>query len=425
MINRKLFIRAVTLCDQVLFSAGNFLFTIMLARYYSEIALAGYGIGLSIAMTIQGVQRSCYMVQNSVLSPHIVRRRATKVMGQQAVIWGILIALELIALLMSGIVMGTGEYYRAIAFSTVVCTLIYIQLDFDRIMMIKHARFIDPLVMSALFLLLNLALFFTIPRYHVSYEWMMSLMGFYTILRSFWLMSVVGIPDLFWGWRLVARDVRRYLAASLVGVAGTVSYSYFPIFTLGSVAPPIQAAAFGAMRSLMQPLIIIVRSLDIVDKNFFQKNVQTAADMRHAFFRPFITYGLLSMAAVVGAALFGNRIVRLIYGVKYAAFSHLLIGWGLIFSMMTISNPIETLIVKLDKINIYNLYRIPAGIVGIILAILLCRHFGAWGAIIASMGGWGISVMGGLWLLRGVIFSRTDARTPPQDADTGGVHLFT
>jgi len=106
----------------------------------------------------------------------------------------------------------------------------------------------------------------------------------------------------------------------------------------------------------------------------------------------------------IGMAVLGEPIVRLVYGEKYAAYSHLLVGWGMIFMMLSMTSPIETVIVKLGKINQYNLMRIPAGIIGVILSYLLCADMGAWGAIIACLAGWITSVSLALWLMRHVIF---------------------
>src|SRR4051812_2378090 len=90
----RLSMRALSLGDQLLFSAANFLLMLMLARYYSDVEVSGFGIGLSIALIVQGTQRTCYIVQNSVLSPGIFRRRSDKVLGQHLIVWAFIIAAE-------------------------------------------------------------------------------------------------------------------------------------------------------------------------------------------------------------------------------------------------------------------------------------------------------------------------------------------
>lgn len=417
--SRKLLIRAISLSDQVLFSGANFLLTIILARFFSEIELASYGIGLSIAMTLQGVQRSSYVVQNSLLVPPVFKRRARKVIGQQLVAWAFLFSLELLTIFGCSFIWGESPFFRAIAYSSVVLTLVYIQLDFDRILMIKYERFVDPLVTSALYLVVVGSMYMLIPIYHLSFEFFMVVIGLYTFLKSSWLLAIIGKPDLFWGWRLMVRDARRYFLASIVGVAGYAGYSNFPIFVLGSVAAPVQSAAYAAMRSLMQPLLVVVKSLDIIDKNFFPSHSKSKDNLRGPFLRLFALYGGGALAMIAGMAVFGEPIVRFVYGEKYATYSDLLVGWGLIFLMLTITSPIETVIVKLNKINSYNLMRIPAGIVGVVLAYLLCADMGAWGAILACLSGWTISVGSALWMMRSVLAPHTfPSHTLPSTSTT-------
>ncbi len=404
LLKKKSMIRIISLCDQVFFSAANFIFTILLAKYYSEVELAAYGIGLSIAITLQGIQRNTYMIQNSVLLPRILRRRATKVMGQQVIVWGFLFCAEMLVWGLYVVSGGESPLVLGAFYSTIVLTLIYIQLDFDRILLIKHERFVDPLVTSFLFLGVTGALFFAIPRFALSYEAMMAIIGIFTFIKSFWLILIIGPPHLYWGWRFMIRDFRKYIVASLLGVGGYAAYNNFPIFILSAVTAPIQSAAFAAMRSLLQPLLVVVRSLDIIDKNFFQNQDKSLAGLRRSFLRLLFLYGAGALVMVLGMAVFGHSVVHLVYGEKYAPYSGLLFGWGLVFFMLTISNPIETVIVKRGKLNLYNLYRIPAGVVGLGLAMVLCRPYGAWGAIWACFGGWVVSVCLALWLIREVIF---------------------
>lgn len=410
--DRKIFIRGISLSDQVFFSGANFLFTIILAKFFSEIELAAYGIGLSVAMTLQGIQRTSYVVQNSLLPQPILRRRATKILGQQLIAWIFLCGAAAIAIFIASFIWGDSHFFWAIVFASSVLTLMYIQLDFDRILMIKYERFIDPLLTSAGYLFLMAGMFFIIPAYQISFDFFMVIVGIFTLLKSSWLLVVIGKPDLFWGWRLMKRDMKRYLGASLLGVAGYVGYSNFPIFILGAVAAPIQSAAYAGMRSLMQPLLVVVRSLDIIDKNFFPAHSKKDNDLRAPFLRLFALYGGGALLITIIMAIVGEPLVRLVYGEKYVEYHHLLVGWGMIFVLLSMTSPIETVIVKLGKINQYNLMRIPAGIVGVILSYLLCADMGAWGAIIACLSGWVVSVALALWLIRGVLAPKFYGASP-------------
>jgi hypothetical protein len=63
LMQKPYIIRLITLGDQCLFAAGNFLLTILLTRFYTDIDLAAYGIALAIALVLQGVQKNMYVIQ--------------------------------------------------------------------------------------------------------------------------------------------------------------------------------------------------------------------------------------------------------------------------------------------------------------------------------------------------------------------------
>jgi len=408
--HKKTMIRLAALGDQVLFSGANFILTIILARFYSEVELAAYGIAITIALMISSIQQNTYVIQNAVLPPVIMRRRGAKVFGEQLIAWGLVFLIEVLCL---GTICAIGDnslYFKAIAVSTISCTLLYMQISLDRVLLIKHERFVDPLVTSALFLILIGGLFFAVPHYGLGFNFTMLLIGIFTVFKNIWIGCVIGKPDFFWGWRLLMRDSRRYFISASMGVAGSAGFINIPVFVLGYLSTPIQTAVFGAMRSLMQPVMVILRSLDVIDKNYFQQKGSSYAVMHKAVLKLLVIYGSLALSALLVMAIFSRLIVHLAYGEKYIEYSNLLAGWGAIFFFIAISNPIETVLVKLKRFKIYNYYRIPAGLLGICLSISLSGSMGAWGAVIACIAGWTVSVSVGLWLIRDVLFFKMGER---------------
>ena len=91
---------------------------------YGVLLLSAYGIGLSVSLVMQGLLRNCYMVQNSVLPPAIVRNRAAKVMGQHLIIW-LTIAIVESVLLIALLEDGTDARAVSIMAATLTTTLIY------------------------------------------------------------------------------------------------------------------------------------------------------------------------------------------------------------------------------------------------------------------------------------------------------------
>lgn len=399
MRKKEMIIRAITLGDQLSFSVANFILSIIFARFYSEVELAAYVMGLSIALTIQGIQRNCYIVQNAILSPPVLRRRASAVIGQQIIIWvGLLAAQSFVTLAVFQIT--DNVFYHQIAVSTIICTLIYMALEFDRIMMIKHEQYLRAAGLSIAFFVLISALFFVVPMFDISFFVTMSVIALFMLVKMCILVVSVAAPNFFWGWRLVRRDFRRSFRSAFVGVAGYSGHNHIPLLVLGwSSAPPIQAAAFGAMRGLMQPLQIIARSLDLIDKNLFQKRVKEEGGILCVLKRQLVIYGMLSACVVAGTLLVGEYVIYFAYGEKYAGFSHILVGWAFIFSLLAITLPLETVLVKLGRLNKYNYYRIGAGIIGTLLSFALWEDYGAMGSVLACMAGWVVSVMCAVYLI--------------------------
>lgn len=407
-LSQRLGLRAISFLDQLLFSVGNFLLAVTFARYYSDTEVAGFGIALSIAMMIQGAQRTWYIVQNSVLPPSLFCHRTAKTLGHHLIVLGFLLGLEI---LLGATVLAffPGDLSLDTVGSTLCLTLIYAHLDFERIAFLKHKKYLDPLIASAAFFVLAGGLFFAVPEWQIGFLTSLALVSLYAILKITRLIFLTEKPDFVRGWAMTRSSLRKHLAPALLGIAGATGYTHVPLFVLNSVAAPIHGAAFTALRSLMQPLNIVIRSLDVIDKNVFQAGTGTDLKaLRTAFLRQFALYGGISAATILATPFFGEMLLHILYGDKYGAFADTLIYWAVLFACMTVTLPIETVIVKRGLLKAYNLWRLVAGGVGAVLAMFLCAPLGLTGAVISYMSGWVLSVLLALWLIRDVLFLRTE-----------------
>lgn len=404
--SQGLYLRSMSLADQVCFAAANFILTITLARFYSESEIAGFGVGVSVAIIIQGTLRNLYVVQNSVLASAIFQRRVDKVMGQHLIIWSIIIAAEfIIAFLLQWF--SPDAYHQAILISIVTCSLIFAQLDFDRVVLIKHEKYKDPFIASGFFLVLNLILFFAAPYWGLSFLTIMFLIAGYAVTKIVRLIFLVGKPNFFWGWRLAKKSISRNSFGTMTGIISSTGFGHVPIFVLSSVTSPIHSAAFVAMRAIIQPLNVIIRALDVIDKNTFQHSgIITPLLMRQIILKQSIVYAALSAFAFLGTLGLGREILSLIYGNRYDDFFSVLVGFAFLFTISSMTYPLETALVRMNLLNRYNYLRLLAGALGVILSVLLCPTFGALGAVMASIGGWVASFGIALWLLRDLFLTR-------------------
>ncbi|MCB1562662.1 MAG: hypothetical protein KDJ75_03730 [Alphaproteobacteria bacterium] len=400
-------LRGLSLLDQLFFSAANFILMLTLARYYPSTDVAGYGIGLSIALILQSVQRTLYVVQNAILPAPVFRRRSAAVMGEHLLLWGAVISAGLL-ISVTVFLLFPSAYVAAILEAGIACCLIYTQLDFDRMCLLKHEKYKDPLIASVIFFTVNALIFLLAPYKTLPFGTLMSLIGLYAIFKTIRLVFLTGRPDFITGRRLLQRDMRKHLTASALGVAGFSGFSHIPLFILGTVAAPIHAAAFVAVRALVQPLGIVLRSLDVIDKNIFAASGAGSPDSLKTMLRKqLFLYGLFAAGACVGILLFGQPVMGWLYAHLYDDFYGVLLGWAAIFAMMALTFPLETVIVKQGQLTLYNLWRLGAGATGIALSMILIPPLGANGAIAACLGGWLISVLSAFLLVRGTFSDRT------------------
>lgn len=412
--SKRILLRALSVSDQAFFSASNFILMLLLARYYSDTDVAGFGIGLTVAIIVQGTLQNLYIAKHSVLLPSAFARRNKKILAQHLIVLVTIIAAEIITGLgfafFSQVPLHT-HYLQTITISMVVCTLLQGHLDFDRVALIKHDKYKLSFFASIVFLILNLALLFSAQYFNLGFFAIMFIMGGYAATKILLLLSLIGRPDFFWGWRLVKRSLQKNTIGTVACMAGSTGITHAPLFVLGISAPPLQSAAFVALRGLIQPLNIIVRSLDMVDKNAFQTSgVITKELMKKLLFKQLILYVGLSTCTITGTLVLGKFVLNLIYTDRYEDFFPVLVGWAFLFSTMTVCYPIETVLVRLSRLNLYNYLRIGAASISVGLSFLLCPLYGALGAIISCLVGWGISAGISVWLIRDVLFPQEQTK---------------
>jgi O-antigen/teichoic acid export membrane protein len=205
------------------------------------------------------------------------------------------------------------------------------------------------------------------------------------------------------GLSLLAADLRRYGGWAGLATATYAGYNHIPLLLLGAIAAPVHAALFVATRSLMQPLQILLRGLDIADKSGFARNARAP----HSRAALIITLKLAALYALV-AAVFGltagllaESLIALAYGEKFAGSGVVLIAWIPLYMLLAASMPLESLVYMRQSFHGYYLARGIASGAAIAAAYPLILWNPDIGAIAACSIGWLISVAGTLILLAG------------------------
>lgn len=393
-------LKALSIVDQGVFSVGNFALTIMLARHYSNEEFAAYGIGISTALLVQGVQRSTYVIPTSLLMSRRAQKTGPGLVGEHAIVLGLIALCGLMVAIPALVVPGL-DHLSNIILSTVSCLLLFCQADYDRVLQIKFGRFFDPLGTSTAYLAFVGLLTLLVRQTAVPFKLILGLLVVFLLCKFMWLIVRTDRPNLRWGWRVLRRDARANTGWSTFGTVAYAGYNHIPLFVLGATSPAIQAAAFVGMRSLMQPVQILVRSLDVVDKHMFRsRSSSDAGGERRLFWKSFALYLAIAVTIALAMAVLAVPLAHLAYGHKFDGFEHLLVGWGVLWGMFTLTLPIESIVFLRGRLAGYNVARFLAGAVSVALAFVLCRPYGAGGALAACLIGWCIAVVGSLMAIR-------------------------
>jgi O-antigen/teichoic acid export membrane protein len=162
------------------------------------------------------------------------------------------------------------------------------------------------------------------------------------------------------------------------------------------------------MRSLIQPLTLVLRSLDTSDKNRFrQTSSGTTAGVRRVFWRTIIVYGVIGLAAVGVISVFRVQIIALVYHGKYEGFGVLLIGFGAYATLLGLGYPVQSVVYTLGRQRAFARLTLLGALFGGACSIALCWRFGVWGAMGATVLSIAIVLLGGLVVIRDLIVGRT------------------
>ncbi len=392
--------RFATVGDQMLVALANFWLTVAIGRAFHAEELASYGIGLSAALMVQALQRHAIIIPLMLEPKSRVLRRCGAIVGQH---WIMLV----FALVSSGVVaaaavaVGAGDYGRQTIIASGVCLILFAELEFARAIFIKLDRPLSLLGSSCFYAALSGISGLAATAQWLNFGMLLSLLASAMILHAVCISLLVGEMSLAQGRTILGANIRRYGGWSLVATCTFGGYNHIPLFVLGGLLPPVHAAIFVATRSLMQPLQILLRGLDLADKATFAEN-SSAPHSRAAFLASLKLAGLYAIFGSVfsiSTALFAAPLLQLTYGPKFADAGLAIMAWGPVFILLGCSMPLESLVYARRNFKGYYIARAIGSAVAIALAAPLVFYFMEVGAILACAVGGLIAVSASFVLL--------------------------
>lgn len=389
--------RLAAVSDQIVVSLTNFGLTVAIGRAFSAEEFASYGIGLSIGLMVQALQRHTVTIPLMLRPDERVARRRRAVLAQQFILLAAVLAAGGAAVA-GAHAFGVARYGLLIAAASGICLMVQVELEFSRAFLIKSGKPWLLLASAGWYAAVSSLLAGAALTHRIDYETLLTLFGGAMILHALSLAVIAGRPAWRRGWRLLRFDVRRYGGWSMAATLTYAGYNHVPLLLLGAFAAPIHAAAFVATRSLLQPLQIILRGLDIADKSMFSE----AAKRPYARETLLVTLTLAALYAMIGAlfclmvGLFADRLLGLAYGPRFAGFGAALLAWIPVYVLLSVAMPLESLVyARRDFLRYFQLRGI-ASFVAIALSLPLMASFAETGAILACAAGWLIAAAGTL-----------------------------
>jgi O-antigen/teichoic acid export membrane protein len=391
--------RLATVADQLLVAVANFALTLAIGRAYPPEALASYGIGLSMGLLLQGWHRHAVTIPLMLESDARIGRRCAGIAGQH----GIVLAVSLLAggALLAAVRVGNVPHYATLVVAaTVVCLIIYVELEFARALLVKLGRPGTLLLGAGWYAFVVAVLAVTALAHRLEYWMLLAALCTAMLLHAVALLAVMGTYSWRQGWQLLSLSVRKYGGWSAAATATYAGYNHVPLLILGALAAPIHAAAFVATRSLMQPLQILLRGLDIADKSSFDRlagGAHQRSALRHTF-KLAALYACVAALFGVAIGLFAEQIVVLAYGQKFAGLGPVLVAWIPVNILISLTMPFESLVYSSQAFRSFYLLRGLASMLAIGFAVPLVIAHAEIGAIFACAIGWLVTVVGTILL---------------------------
>ncbi len=394
--------RFATIGDQMLVALSNFALTVAISRAFGAEEVASYGMGLSLGLMIQGVHRYAITIPLMMQLQHRVVRRCGGILAQHTLVLACALLLGLVSIFLTREARAEGHSLLIVE-SSCVLLLVYSELEFARTVLVKLSRPVFVLCSAVFYSAVCACLSIAAQKHWITYVDLLSALSVAMLVHALALAIIVRQFNLIQGYKLFLADIYRYGWWAVIAVATYSGYSHLPLLILGAMAEPKYAAAFVATRSLMQPLQVLLRGLDVADKSFFSDRARSI-DSRTAFqvtLKIALPYVAAAGVFVILAGFYSKELIALAYGPKFADANSAFLAWLPVTLIMSATFPFESLVFSRSDFRRYYLIRAFASLVAVALTIPFVVLWHSVGAIIACGVGSFIAMSGTVVLLRG------------------------
>lgn len=391
--------RSFALLEAVSAAVANFAISIVIARTYDAAIFSGYLTALSAAFIAIAFLRVSFTMPCAVKPDSWYARKLPALVAVHVIAIAVATVLATLVLLILSRMLDSQLWTAAATFAPGAC-LWFLGYEFERSLLVKRGKHARLVVIGMCQTLLALLALLLLHELHLHYTVLVAAMALLGIGRTLAAISVAERPDWKAGSKQIMRGLRRLGPGASAILLGSVACSHAPVFALSIYGTAEQAAAFGAMRTLFQPVQIFFRSRDVIVQARFHSDRNSdgrslSEQYRASLIRTASLSVLLSLVLVVA----GSWLVHNVYAGRFDSHMTTFWLWAIIMLLINLASITDAFVSYAMQQNRYSVAQICAGVSVIIISPLLVIRMGDTGAAISAITGWLIIVAGGALLI--------------------------
>jgi O-antigen/teichoic acid export membrane protein len=390
--------KVLAIIEAGLLAVANFLIFITLVRSMAPDAAAGYGTALSAAFACQVLMRVGLVTPSAIWTRERFVRRSAMLCGAHVVMLCGL-ALASVACLVLVAVQTGGLLWWAAAKAVPALFLLVVSAEFERVMLIKlglHARLAMLGSAAAAGVLVLCA---GVYGGLIDYGLFMSGLALTGALKLAVAIGSVTVPSWLAGLRALRMGVPRFAVPAFAQFFGAGACSNAPVFALAALSTPTATAAFAAMRTLYQPMQIIVRSLEVVDRTRFHAVHAASKTTGRAFGLAIARQAAVTGAVILPILLAGPWLLHAVYGGRFDAHLPTFILWAGIMVLINLVSITDTFVTHIQALGRYTYGQLAGGALVTCLAFVMVPSGADAAAALAAIAGWSVILAAGAILV--------------------------
>ena len=379
--------RSLSLLDQVVISGTNMCTSVIIGRTCPKAQLGLYASGLSLILLVTAIQSALIAVPYTISSPQIKKRERSGYKGNTIMQQATLVSVSMAVFLCIGL-FGSGRAngdLRAILLTLSLVSGIICFRDFARRISYAELHFGFALVLDGVLSLVQLVSIGILAwRHELTAGRALLAVGLASLTASLmwlfinWKTIYFSITHAVGGLR-VNWALGRWLFAS--SVLWSICIDQYPWLITSLRAPAeaaIWASAYGVM-AFLNPIVLALNNdaAPRVSNDYASRGLD---GLSRSVVRSAAIAGILTLPVLVILLVFGAKLVRLMYGARFAGTGPIvdLLAIGMWFYAISLSFPYGML--TLNRANIDFVINVACFVSFIVFGVILIRTYGVLGA---------------------------------------------